>query len=95
MASTTAKESFLFNAAGTLVSLIDSESELGVGGLGSAIMRGFEPFRLLSTSVPIVIGVGRSGTGENSSNVFDFTGDEGVRECLVLMSYCRASMDSG
>ena len=45
-------------------------SEVGVEELGSAIMRGFEPFRLAS----IFIGVGRSGTGENSSGDFGFSG---------------------
>lgn len=36
-------------------------------GLDSAIMRGFDPFQLVSTSLPT--GVGRNGTGETSFNV--------------------------
>lgn len=62
-------------------------SEVRVEGLGSAIMRGFEPFRLASTSVPIFIGVLRSGTGENSSSDFGFSG-HGERS-LILMSLLR------
>ena len=37
-------------------------------------MRGFEPFRLASTSVPIMIGMGRSGAAENFFDVSGFSG---------------------
>ena len=74
MASITAKELLLFNDADTLLSSNDSESELGVEGLCCMTARGFERFRLASTSVPVCIGMGRSGTGEISSCVSDFSG---------------------
>lgn len=74
--SATAGESFSLNAAGTLVPQNGSESGLGVGGLGSVIMRGFRPFRVASTLVPTATtGVGGTGTGETSSDFLGFTGD--------------------
>ena len=74
MAFNTAKELLELSAAGTLISSTERKSQLGVKGLGYAIARGFEPFPLASTSAPSSIGVGRSGSGEISSNVSGFSG---------------------
>ena len=92
VASATAGESFSLNAAGTLVPQSGSESGLGVEGLGSAIMRGFGPFRAVSSSVPTATtGVGGTGTRENLSGGFGFTGDgersHGVSVSDVLLPF--------
>ena len=48
-------------------------------GLDSDFMRGFEPFQLASTSMPMIIEVGRSGTEENFFNISGISPGHGVK----------------